>query len=127
MKEKKTHAPMQQQLTRTHDWHARGRACYRANPLYRDLANVMTHPELRGFVRKYLLDPATFTPALLMLRTMARAPDNMDPYAAIGLIDEAIWSSAVRAELARDTTDFLTAACGGEPRRATIANKTPTR
>jgi hypothetical protein len=88
-------------------WRERGRICYQNNPDYRDLANVMAHPELRAFVDRYLLDPSTFAVMLMMMRAVAQAPRDLDPYEIIGVIDEGIRRPEIRSAMARDTTGFI--------------------
>jgi hypothetical protein len=88
-------------------WRERGRICYQNNPCYRDLANVMTHPELRTFVDKYLLDPSTFAVMLMLMRAVAQTPRDLDPYEIIGVIDEGICRPEIRSAMARETTGFI--------------------
>jgi hypothetical protein len=67
------------QITNPEWCESKGRKIYQMNPLYRDIATFMEHPESYQFYHKYLSQPERFQKMMTCLKIYDTISTYMDP------------------------------------------------
>lgn len=93
------------------DFDFKGRKLYNSNPIYRDLATVMEHPEFKMFYDKYLSNRQNFGVIMLFLKLYnditEEVNDELNGYQKLYMMSELLKNVELRHNLVEEILQFV--------------------